>query len=77
MPHYIMIFDKSDESFVGREQLSGISLPELKSIFPESENDPKMIYVYDVSEDVVDLLSKYVKVEFDFEEYDYQLSYRE
>jgi len=76
MPRYIMIFNKSDDIVLRKELLPDISLDELKNIFKYSDNDPEFISVYDIDLEQSKALSQYTEFDFDFEKYDYQLSYR-
>lgn len=67
-------YDKGSDSFIGEEEISGISLDELRAIFgPACNDDPDLIYVYPVSEREAAALRPWLRHPIDLARYAYFL----
>lgn len=71
---YIEAYDKKTEELVYKEQLPrNINIEQLKSVFYVENNDPEMIYMYDILSEHADYLMQFTKQKIDFKKYDYFL----
>ena len=70
---YISVFDKNGDFFF-EVNVDKIELAVLKQIFPPYEDDPYFIMLYQIGEKEALEIKKHFDLEFDFANFQYELS---
>jgi hypothetical protein len=69
----ISVFNKNKENLVEELNVNFIALEKLQEIFKPSPEDPQMCLVYSIGEREAALLNNFLNINFDFNNYLYQL----
>jgi hypothetical protein len=72
---YIEIYDKKTEFRVSKIELpKKLNLNDLKVLFKVEDNDPDMVYGYNITQNHVDYLENLICKRLDLNRYDYQIA---
>ena len=69
--HVLRCYDKSTDRLASEHNLDHIPLEKLRLIVNPTADDPLMYFVYNCDAAKAERLKDFVKIDFDFQQYDY------